>query len=202
MSFLCCGIEYKKSNPATYWCIETDLIKPQTLENKKIKELQEYVKNQLIAVNKKKYESYIPREFIKKRIDDKPIIKEMVQSLTCKKNGCIKVKITRYYLDEKNKNKKIGNDEEFKGNEAYFYIDAIMRLNIGKRLKQRNPLKAIPSATKIPPIFPEAISKTEQKLMYLMSNPIRADKFKPGIIPELNKWVPNIINSEIKVIVS
>lgn len=30
MSILCCGVKYSKNDADTYWCFDTDIIKPVT----------------------------------------------------------------------------------------------------------------------------------------------------------------------------
>lgn len=37
LKFLCCGVEYNTNDPATYWCIEKDIIREKNFTEKKIK---------------------------------------------------------------------------------------------------------------------------------------------------------------------
>lgn len=191
MPFLCCGVRYTKTNPSTYDCIETDLIKTQTISDEIIENVQEYVKTNLIATGIDHFQNYQPPEFIKREINKEKVIKEIVESLTCKKNGCRRVNITRY----NSKNKKIGEVQELKGYEADFYLLALAQYKISKRLPQKSPLRTIPSAKKIPLVYGEPISPTKTRRRYNMKRKCWADKYKKGII--VNKWIPDIIESEI-----
>lgn len=184
MAFVCCGIKYSKNDPDTYWCIDTDMIFPSKVDDKKIAQVQEYVNEQMLRL----YDKFYSRNLIKKKVQNKAISKIIVESLTCKKNGCTKAKII-YYVRDKNKNKKI-DEIALKGYEAVYFVDAILKFKAASRLKQILPIKSIPNAKKIPYTYPEAISSTTQRKCYYMGVKCWANKFEEG-------WIPDTIESKI-----
>lgn len=187
MSFLCCGVKYTKKNPETYWCIETDIIKPQNVKNETIKQIQDNVAKNMLEIDKK----YKPRDFIKKIINKKKVQKEIAESFICKKCGCHKIKITRYGANKK----RLEEPEEFKGYEVTFYLNELLRLGVSKTLPQVEPLELIPSATSIPFVYGEAISPEEQRRKYDISPACWADKWVNGF-----SWEADIIKSKLKII--
>ena len=197
VSFICCGIKYTKNNPETYWCLQTDVIKPQAVKNEVIKQIQDNVTKNMHSCDKK----YKSREFIKKSVNGKKVQKEVVESLICKKCGCHKIKITRYGINKK----RLEEPEVFGGYEVTFYLNELLKLGVSKILPQIEPFEAIPSAKNIPFVFGSAISPTEQRKRYDMSPKCWADKWIKGpfnITKDVKipgYWEADTIESKIKI---
>lgn len=188
MSFLCCGVKYTKNNPETYWRIETDFINIQAIKEKEISE-------KAFEKSPDKLKCFkIFAAHSKKEIGEVKVFREVVESLTCK-NGCSQVKITR--LGRPKGIKKILGVEHISHEEADLYLGAIEALGLAVRQPQISPIILVPFANNIPVVFGKAISPTKQRKCYYMSKPLWADKFSNCYI--VDRWVPDIVESEIKI---
>lgn len=99
----------------------------------------------------------------KKNVDNKKIVKEICETLTCKKNGCTKVQIFRF-ASVKGQLKKI-EVEELKGYKAFEFLAATSKIRI--RQPQKTPLVFIPNASKNDFVYGKTIGKETQKIRYL-----------------------------------
>lgn len=143
-----------------------------------------------------------------KDYNGRKITKEIVYTLTCKKNGCTQVKIFRMGLSAAGKS--IALDKiELSGISAIEYLQETEELR--KRQPQICPIKPIPFCKRIPLVFGKVISSTEQRKRYVNEQGFRdisesriilkgyrddkgKVKFKKVIEYE---WVPDIVVSPI-----
>ncbi len=100
---------------------------------------------------------------IKKNVNNKRVIKEVVDTLTCKKNGCLKVQITRYGHD-KGKLRKL-EVEELKGNRALDFLKETSKIRIRQPLKV--PLVSIPKQSKNDFVYGKTLDRETQRRRYL-----------------------------------
>lgn len=138
MSFLCCGVKYSKNDPETYWCIDTDLIKPA----------------------------------LKKFVGNHKINYEIVETLTCKKNGCIKVQVHRYGLKKGKKTKF--ETMEYKGFRAVEYLEETSAFR--QRQDTKCPNVNVPSSSKNDFVYGKVIDGTTQKIRYLNEQGFASDE--------------------------
>jgi nucleoid DNA-binding protein len=108
----------------------------------------------------------------KKNVDNKKIVKEICETLTCKKNGCLKIQISRF-ANFKGKLKKI-EVEELKGHKAFCYLEKTSKIRI--RQPQKSPMVFIPQASKNDFVYGKAIGKEAQKIRYLNEQGWASDK--------------------------
>lgn len=108
-------------------------------------------------------DTYIINSPTKKNVGNKKVIKEVIDSLTCKKNGCLKIQITRYG-HVKGCFKKL-ETEELKGNKALDFLKETINIRIRQPLKA--PKKKIPSKIKSDFVYGKTINKETQKIRYL-----------------------------------
>lgn len=99
----------------------------------------------------------------KKTIKNLKVIKETVDILTCKKNGCTKIQISRYG-HVKGKIKRI-DLEERKGKWAFEYLEETSSFRI--RQKTRVPLVNIPQSSRNDFVYGKTINGTTQRVRYL-----------------------------------
>lgn len=96
-------------------------------------------------------------------IGGKKIEKEIVYTLFCKKNGCSKLEIHRYYKDEGNL--KILETRSLKGKEARNFLERTKHMRI--RQPQCCPIKKIQGSTSVPWVYGKAISSETQVARYI-----------------------------------
>lgn len=99
----------------------------------------------------------------KKTVNNKRVIKEVVETLTCKKNGCLKIQISRFGHFQ-GKLKKI-ETEELKGKKATEFLEATSNIRIRQPLKA--PMVNIPRTSKNDFVYGKAIGKETQRIRYL-----------------------------------
>lgn len=99
----------------------------------------------------------------KKNFKNLRVIKETVDVLTCKKNGCVKIQISRYGR-LKGKLQRI-ELEELKGKKAQDYLEQTSKI----RIKQpaRVPMINIPQGNKSDFVYGKVIDGTTQRIRYL-----------------------------------
>ena len=100
----------------------------------------------------------------KKTIKNLKVLKEKVEILTCKKNGCTKIQIFRYG-HFKGKLQLLERPEELKGKRAQEYLQATSNFRI--RQKTKAPLVNIPQASKNDFVYGKVINGTTQRIRYL-----------------------------------
>lgn len=108
----------------------------------------------------------------KKNVDNQRIIKEVVETLTCKKNGCTKIQISRYSR-VKGKLKRV-ELEELKGIKAQNYLFETSNLRI--RQPQKCPMVSIPSSSKNDFVYGKVIDSETQGIRYLNEQGWASDK--------------------------
>lgn len=108
-------------------------------------------------------DTYIINAPIKKLVNNRRVIKEVVDVLTCKKNGCVKIQISRYgHVKGIKKRLEL---EELKGKKAQDYLEATSKT----RIKQptRAPLINIPQGSKSDFVYGKVIDGMTQRIRYL-----------------------------------
>ncbi len=138
MSFLCCGVKYSKNDPETYWCIDTDIIKPA----------------------------------LKKYVGNHRDLYEIVDTLTCKKNGCIKVQVHRYGMI-KGKKQRLETIEK-KGQWAVEYLKETS--SVRQRQDTKCPIVNIPSSSKNDFVYGKVMNSTTQRIRYLNEQGFASDE--------------------------
>lgn len=116
------------------------------------------------------------------------VVKEIVYTLLCKKNGCRKVEIRRYT----NKNGKIEllTTKELKNNSATNFLKKTQDLRI--RLPQHCPIKQNQNATSIPWVYGKSLDGKTQVARYL-------DESGDRKVFENNKWKTETFNANTKI---
>lgn len=99
----------------------------------------------------------------KKYVGNDRVVKEVVDSLTCKKNGCLKVKITRYGILRGRK--KILEVESLSGRNAFDYLEATA--NVRERQPLACPMQSVPFSKYIDYCYGKVLSPTTQRARYL-----------------------------------
>lgn len=124
---------------------------------------------------------YILKNPTKKNIGNRRITKEKVEVLTCKKNGCVKIQISRY-AHVKGQLKRI-EIEELKGEKAQRYLLNTSDIRIKQPMKA--PAVNIPQGSKSDFVYGKVLDGTTQRIRYLSER----------------GWASNeIIKSKVKII--
>ena len=108
-------------------------------------------------------DTYINKPVQKKYVGNKRVLKEVIDCLTCKKNGCLKIQIIRYGTF---KGKKIQLEkEELSGKNAAQYLAD----TVNSRQKQEPvcPIKNVPIKKKNDFVFGKVINSTSQRARFL-----------------------------------
>lgn len=96
-------------------------------------------------------------------IGGKKVAKEMVYTLFCKKNGCSKVEIQRYYKE--NETLKILETRTLSKDNAQKFLERTSDMRI--RQPQCCPLRKIETAKNIPWVYGKAIDSETQVARYM-----------------------------------
>ena len=117
-------------------------------------------------------DTYINQPIQKKVVNNKKVSKEIVEVLTCKKNGCTKVQVKRY--GKINGSENILEVEEFSRKKAARYLENTINI----RVKQPSvcPSKKIPYAKKNDFKYGKAINSFTQRIRYLNEQGWASDK--------------------------
>lgn len=108
-------------------------------------------------------ETDIIKVFTKKKVKDERVFKEIVESLTCKKNGCLQVHVKHF--GRLNGKYKILETEKLRGDEAVqFLIDT---KDIRIRQPQVQPAKPPLVSKNIPPCYGKVLSAYTQRARYI-----------------------------------
>lgn len=99
----------------------------------------------------------------KKNVDNHRIVKEVVETLTCKKNGCTKIQVSRYYSFKGKMHR--AELEELKGMKAQEYLQRTSNVRI--RQPQKCPMVSIPSSSKNDFVYGKVIDSETQGIRYL-----------------------------------
>lgn len=129
MSVICCGVKYSKNDPKTYWCIETDLLKPVQ----------------------------------KKYVNNDRVVREVVDSYTCKKCGCLIVIVTRYGVLRGRK--KLLEKEKFTGVKAFEYLETTAKVREPQPMSC--PLQPVPFSKYIDFRYGKVLDSETQRARYL-----------------------------------
>ncbi len=108
----------------------------------------------------------------KKKIDNRKIVKEVVETLNCKKNGCTKVQIARYFRLKGELH--IAEFEELKGRQAQDYLEKTSKLRI--RQPQKCPVVNVPTLSKNDFVYGKVINSETQRIRYLNEQGWASDK--------------------------
>lgn len=108
-------------------------------------------------------DTYLIKEPIIKSVKNKRIIKEIIDVLTCKKNGCVKIQISRYARIQ-GVTKRI-ELEEIKGKKAQEYLEKTSKI----RVKQPPviPTVNIPKSTRNDFVYGKTIDGETQRKRYV-----------------------------------
>lgn len=109
-------------------------------------------------------ETYLIKNFTKKKIKNKKVSKQIVETLLCTKNGCTKVH-NKFFERGANGKFKILEVERFSGNEALEFLKATESIRV--HVPQIEPVKAIPTAKNIDICFGKVIDSETQRARYL-----------------------------------
>jgi hypothetical protein len=126
--------------------------------------------------------------FTKKDVNSVKIYKEIVETLVCKKHGCIQVHIKRY--GKLRGRYKILEIEKLSGNEAAQFIIETEKIRI--RQPQICPFKTVPFVKNLDLCYGKTITPVQQRRRYAndkdWSNKFEAEK----------GWQPDIIDSQVE----
>lgn len=138
-------------------------------------------------------ETYKMKPVQKKFVGDDRIFSEVVETCICKKCGCQHLQIKRF--GKKNGRKKLVEVEELKAEKAdLFLLEKQKYLQIQPQIC---PSPLIASATSLPFVYGYAIAADKQRVKYNASLP-QKDSWRNVFIN--GKWMPDIIQSECKVV--
>lgn len=134
--------------------------------------------------------------FTKKNVNGDKVHKEVIETLVCKKHGCMQVHIKRY---GKLKGRyKILEMEKLSGNEAALFLIETEKIRI--RQLQICPVKSVPYAKRLPSVYLEIIKQNPDcdiaRYCYIMQGKNWCDKFSQ----EEGSWKPDI--TEIPILFS
>nr|DAO85803.1 MAG TPA: hypothetical protein [Bacteriophage sp.] len=105
----------------------------------------------------------IKNQFTKKSVKGENVCKEIVETLTCKKHGCLQVHVKRF---GRFRNKfKCLEVEKLSGEEAAQFL--INTEKIRNRLPQAIPFKFISVSKTIPPCYGKTLSPYTQRARYI-----------------------------------
>lgn len=105
-------------------------------------------------------EKDIIKQFLKPIINNTKVIKEVVYTLLCTKNGCTKVEILRY-----GNNKQLLQRETLSGQSALNFLSKTEKVRI--RQNQVVPIKEIKQSKTIPFVYGKTITSTTQRPRYI-----------------------------------
>ena len=108
-------------------------------------------------------ETDITNPIQKKYVGNDRVFKEVVDTLTCKKNGCLKVNITRY--GKIKGRKKILEVEKLSGKKAFEYLSETANVRISQ--PQICPMQKVPIKKKNDFKYGQVIDSTTQRARYL-----------------------------------
>lgn len=109
-------------------------------------------------------ETDVIRDFTKKKIGKNTVVKQIVETLLCCKNGCTKVK-NKYFGRGINGKLKILEVERLKGTEAINFLQETEGIRI--RQPQKQPFPHIPFAKNIDLCYGKVTSSQSQRARYL-----------------------------------
>lgn len=116
------------------------------------------------------------------------VVKELVYTLLCKKNGCRKVEIRRY--TKENGKIKLLMTKELKNNSATNFLKKTQDLRI--RLPQYCPMKQTQNATSIPWVYGKSLDGKTQVARYM-------DESGDRKVFENNKWQTETFDANTKI---
>lgn len=99
----------------------------------------------------------------KKFVGNNRVVREVVDSLTCKKNGCLKVKIFRYGIFRGKR--KLLETECLSGLKASEYLQATEKVRIRQPLAC--PIQSVPYSKYIDYAYGKVLDSTTQRARYL-----------------------------------
>lgn len=108
----------------------------------------------------------------KKYVGNDRVIKEVIDSLTCKKNGCLKVKIFRY--GKLRGKKKLLETECLSGAEAFNYLEATA--SVRERQPLSCPIQSVPFSKHIDFKYGKVLNSITQRARYLNEQDWADDK--------------------------
>ena len=108
--------------------------------------------------------TYLIKNFTQKRIKNKKVSKQIVETLLCKKNGCTKVH-NKFFERSANGKFKILEVERISGDKALEFLKNTETIRI--HLPQIEPFKAIPMSKNIDICFGKVIDSQTQRARYL-----------------------------------
>ena len=138
-------------------------------------------------------ETYKMKPVQKKYVGDNRIYAETVETCICKNCGCLHLHVKRF--GRKNGKRKLIEIEEMKGTQADFYLLEKQKYLIQQ--EKKCPIPVIASATSLPFVYGCAIAPNKQRAKYDAALPQKdswRNKYENG------KWMPDIFQSECKVI--
>lgn len=106
----------------------------------------------------------IIKNFTRTKIGENRVTKQIVETLYCKKNGCVKLH-NKFFGRNKNGKLKLLSVERLNGESAIQFLKETE--HIRKRQPQAEPVKVIPQAKKIDMCYGKVIDGTTQRARYI-----------------------------------
>ena len=130
---------------------------------------------------------------LKRPIDDiiggKRIVKQVIYTLCCKKNGCLKLELHSYEKDKKTGALKLVMTQSMKGQGARTFLERTKEMRI--RQPQCCPIRVVSGEKKIPWVYGKATGNDTQTVRYMDESGNR-QVFKGKV------WQSETIKSQIK----
>lgn len=132
--------------------------------------------------------------FTKKNINGDKVYKEIVETLICKKHGCMQVHIKRY--GKFKGSYKILEIEKLSGDKAALFLIETEKFRINQ--PQVCPIKSVPYAKHLPYVYLEIIKQNPDcdiaRYCYIMLGKNWCDKFSQ----EKGSWQPDTVEISTK----
>ena len=109
-------------------------------------------------------ETDIIKNFTRTKIGENRVTKQIVETLYCKKNGCVKLH-NKFFGRNKNGKLKLLSVERLNGESAVQFLKETE--HIRKRQPQVEPVKLIPQAKKLDMCYGKVIDGTTQRARYI-----------------------------------
>ena len=109
-------------------------------------------------------ETDIIRNFTRKKVGQNKVVKQIIETLYCKKNGCVKLH-NKLFGRNKNGTLKILAVEKLNGETALQFLKDTEKIRI--RQPQKEPFKVVPYAKNIDLCYGKVINNETQRERYL-----------------------------------
>lgn len=107
-------------------------------------------------------QKYIIKDSIKAFVGESPVAREVVYTLLCKKNGCMKLEVHRFATSEE---KNLLEIERLSGIKAMNFLKRTSAVRIVQ--PQKFPLQLLPTSNRVPYVYGKAINSQTQRARYI-----------------------------------